>query len=101
MLDLESRIMIIKIQAGLEKSIKDTREFLSAETKELKSNQTEIKNALTEMQFKMGTLTARVNEAEERIRDIEDKMLEGKEAEEKKERQLRVIRGGFEKSVIP
>ena len=38
MSDLEFRITIMKTLAGLEKSIKDTRESLSAEIKELKSN---------------------------------------------------------------
>ena len=37
MSELESRIMIIKILVGLEKSIEDTRESLSGEIKELKS----------------------------------------------------------------
>ena len=40
---LEFRIATMKLLAELEKSIKDTREFLSAE---MKSNQAEIKNAL-------------------------------------------------------
>ena len=42
--------MIMKILAGLEKSIEDTRESLTIEIKELKSNQAKIKNAITEMQ---------------------------------------------------
>ena len=79
---LEFRITIIKLLAGLEKSIKDTRESLSTETK---SNQAEIKNALTEMHSKLDDLTARVNEAEERVSNTEDKLIEWKEAEEKRE----------------
>jgi len=50
MLELEFRIMIIKIIARLEKSIEDTRESLSGEIKELKSNQVEIKKAINEVQ---------------------------------------------------
>jgi len=38
----EFKAAIIRIQAGLEKSIEDTRESLSAEIKELKTSQTEI-----------------------------------------------------------
>ena len=83
MSELEFKIMIIKLLAGHEKSIKDTREVLSAE---IKSNQAKIKNALTEMQCKLDALTARVNEAEERVSDREDKMMERQEAEEKKEK---------------
>ena len=40
------------------------------------------------MQSKLDALTARVNEAEERVSDIEDKLMERKEAEEKGEKQL-------------
>ena len=46
MSELEFRIMIIRILAGVEKSI----ESLSAEIREVKSSQDKIKNALTEMQ---------------------------------------------------
>ena len=42
---------IVRILAGLEKSIEDTRESLIIETKDLKTSQAEIfKNAITEMQ---------------------------------------------------
>ena len=50
MSELEFRITIIKILAGLEKSIEDTRESLSGEIKELKSNQGKIRKAINEMQ---------------------------------------------------
>jgi len=36
----------------------------------------------------MEALTARINEAEERISDIEDQMMENKEAEKKRDKQL-------------
>ena len=49
MLELEFRMMIIKILAGLEKSIEDNRESLSGEIKELKSDQVEIKKAINEV----------------------------------------------------
>ena len=39
------RVTIIKKLAGLEKGIEDTRESLSGEIKEIKSNQVKIKNA--------------------------------------------------------
>ena len=43
MSELEFRIMIIRMLAGVEKSIEYTRESLSAEIKEIKSSQAEIK----------------------------------------------------------
>ena len=72
MSELEFRIMIIKIIAGLGKSRKDTRESLSGEIKELKSNQVEMQKGITEVAINTGGLTARMNEAEERISDIKD-----------------------------
>ena len=41
---------MIKLLAGSEKSIEDTRESLSREIKELKSTQVEIKKTINEMQ---------------------------------------------------
>ena len=40
------------------------------------------------MQSKMDALTARANEAEERVSNREEKIMERKEAEEKREKQL-------------
>ena len=40
------------------------------------------------MHSKLEALTARINEAEERISDIEDQMTENKEAEQKRDKQL-------------
>ena len=36
----------------------------------------------------MDVVTARINETEERISDIENKMMENKEAEKKRDKQL-------------
>ena len=48
-LELGFRLIIIKILAGLEKSMEDTSEPLPGEMKELKFNQVEIKTAITEL----------------------------------------------------
>ena len=40
------------------------------------------------MQNQLDTVTMRIEEAEERIGDIEDKILENNEAEKKRERKL-------------
>ena len=66
----------------MEKSVEDTRESFSGE---IKSNRVKIKKAISEVQSKMEALTARINEAEERISDIEDQMTENKEAEQKRQ----------------
>ena len=49
MLELDSKTVIKKILAGLKNSIEDTRESFTVEIKELKSNQVQNKNAITEM----------------------------------------------------
>ena len=49
------------------------------------------------MQSKLDVLTARVNEMEERVSDTEDKLMVRKEAEEKREKQLRTHRKGLGK----
>ena len=71
------RSTIIKLLVALEKSIKDSRDFMTAE---FRSNQEEIKNQLNEMQSKLEVLTM-VNEVEERVSDIEDKLMARKETE--------------------
>ena len=64
----------------------DSRDFMTAE---FRSNQAEIKNQLNDMQSKLEVLTMRVNEAEEWVSDIEDKLMARKEAEEKREKELK------------
>ena len=66
---------------ALEKSIKDSRDVMTAE---FRFNQTKIENQLNEMQSKLNVLTMRVNEVEERVSNIEDKLMARKEAEEKR-----------------
>ena len=70
------RSTIIKLLVALEKSIKDSRDFMNAE---FRSDQAEIKNQLNEMQSKLGVLTTRGNEVEEQVSDTEDKLMDGKE----------------------
>ena len=44
----------------------------------MRANLPEIKNAMNQMQSKLDALMARVNEAEERISELEDGMVEEK-----------------------
>ena len=89
MSESQFRSTIIKLLAALEKNIKDSRDFMTAE---FRSNQAEIKNQLNEMQSKLEVLMMRDNEVEERVSDIEDKLMARKEAEEKREKQLKTMR---------
>ena len=69
---------------ALEKSIKESRDFMTAK---FRSNQAKIKNQISEMQSKLEVLMTRINEVEKRVSDIEDKLMARKEAEEKREKQ--------------
>ena len=51
----EFRIIVIKLIAGLENSIKDSRESLATDIKGLRNSQEELKNAINELQNKMET----------------------------------------------
>ena len=96
MSEIQFRSTITKLLVALEKNIKDSRDFMTAE---LRSNLAEIKNRLYETQSKLDVLTARVNEMEERVSNIEDKLMTRKEAEEKREKQ-EPMRKGLGKSMI-
>ena len=63
----EFRIIVIKLIAGLENSIKNSRESIATEIKGLRNSQEELKNAINELQNKMETTMARIEEAEETI----------------------------------
>ena len=76
----EFRITIIRILAGVESRL----ESLSVERGEGKASQDEIKNAITELQSRMDAMAARMDEAEQRNSDIEDKLMENNEAEKKR-----------------
>ena len=69
MSESQFRSTIIQLLVALEKSINDSRDFMTAE---FRPNQGEIKNQLNEMQSKLEVLTTRVHELEERVGDIED-----------------------------
>ena len=81
-----SESTIIQLLVALEKSVKDSRDFMTAE---FRSNQAEIKNQLKEMQSKLEVLMMRVNKVEERVSDIEDKLMAKRETEVKRNRQLK------------
>ena len=83
----EFKIIVIKLTAGLEKSIEDSRESITTEIKGLRNSQEELKNAISELQNKMEVTTARIEEAEERIGESEDKIMEKEEAEKKRDKE--------------
>ena len=89
----EFRIIVIKLIAGLENSIEDSRESIATEIKGLRNSQEELKNAINELQNKMEMTTARIEEAEERIGELEDKIMEKEEAEKKRDKKIQEYEG--------
>ena len=65
----EFKIIVIKLIAGLEKSIEESRESIATEIKGLRNSHKELKNAINEVQNKMEAAIAWIEEAEERIGD--------------------------------
>ena len=61
--DGEFKAIVIRILAGLEKCMEDIRESLTAEIKELKNNQAEVKDALTEIGNKLDVMVTNMEEA--------------------------------------
>ena len=92
----EFRIIVIKLIAGLENSIKDSRESIATEIKGQRNSQEELKNAINEFQNKMETTMARIEEAEERIAELEDQIMEKEEAEKREIKKSRSMRGKLE-----
>ena len=82
----EFRIIVIKLIAGLENSIEDSRESIATKIKGLRNSQEELRNAINELQNKMETTMARIEEAEERIGELEDKIMGKEEAEKKRDK---------------
>ena len=76
----EFRITIVRILAG----VKNRLESLPEEIKEVKTSQDEIKKCHNWAAIS-NAMVARMDEAEQRISDIEDKLMENDEAEKKRE----------------
>ena len=53
----EFRIIVIRLIAGLEKGIEDSKVSVTAEIKELKNSHDELKNAINEVQNKLEVAT--------------------------------------------
>ena len=91
----EFRIIVIKLIAGLEKRIEDSRESITTEIKGLRNSHEELKHAINKVQTKMLVTTAWTEEAENRIDELEDKIM-GKDQAEKELKKSRSMRGELE-----
>ena len=77
--EMDFRKTIIKMMCRLEKSTNENvNENIESLRAEMRANLTEIKNSVGQIQSKLEALTARVNEAKERISELEDGLGEEK-----------------------
>ena len=86
--DLGKR-MEVKIEKMQEMFNKDLQELKNKHLEELKNKQTEMNNTITEMKTTLEGINSILTEAEERIRDLEDRMVEFTAAEQNKEKRMK------------
>ena len=93
--DKEFRIMIVKMMQNLENKLElqinslETRiekmqEMFNKDLEEIKKSQPIMNNAITEIKRILEGTNSRIMEAEDRVSDIEDRMVEINETEEKR-----------------
>ncbi|KAF0885282.1 LORF1 protein, partial [Crocuta crocuta] len=82
----EFRTIVIKLIAELGKGMEDIRKTIATKTMVLKNSCDELKNAINAMPNKMEASNAQTEEAERRISDLEDTIIEKEEAEEKRDK---------------
>ncbi|VFV22909.1 Hypothetical predicted protein, partial [Lynx pardinus] len=80
------RIVVIKLISWFEKSIEDSRESIATEIKGLRNRHKELKNAINEVQNKMEAAIAWIEEAEERMGELDGKIMKKEEAEIKRDK---------------
>ena len=83
--------MIIKMIQNLGNRMEKIQETFNKDLEELKSKQTMMINTINEIKISLEGINSRITEAEERISDLEDKMVEITTAEQDKENRMKRI----------
>ena len=81
----EFRVMIVKMIQNLGNRMERIQETFNKDLEELKSKQTVMNNTITEIKNSLEGINSRITKAEERIRELEGKMVEITAMEQKKE----------------
>ena len=82
----EFRVMIVKMIQNLGNRMEKIQETFNKELEELKSKQTMMNNTIYEIKNSLEGINSRITKAEERISDLEDKIVEITPAEQNKEK---------------
>ena len=87
----EFRVMIVKMLQNLGNRMEKIRDMFNKDLEELKSKQTEMNNTINEIKNSLEGINSRITDAEEWIRDPEDKIVEITTTEQNKEKRMRRI----------
>ena len=87
----EFRVMIVKMIQNLGNRMEKIEETFNKGLEELKSNQTVMNNTINKIKNCLEGINSRTPEAEERISDLEDKIVEITTAEQNKEKRMKRI----------
>ena len=83
--------MTVKMIQNLGSRMEKVQETFNNNLEELKSKQTMMNNTLNEIKIFLEGINSRITETEERISDLEDKIVEITTAEQNKEKRMRRI----------
>ena len=87
----EFRVKIVKMIQNLGNRMEKTQETFNKDLEELKSKQTMTNSAKHEIKVSREGINSGITEAEERISDLEDKIVEITTAEQNKEKRMKRI----------
>ena len=82
----EFRVMIVKMIQNLGNRMEKIQETFNKELEQLKSKQTMMNNTINEIISSLEGINSRITESEERIRDLEEKIVEKTTGEQNKEK---------------
>ena len=91
----EFRVMIVKMIQNLGNRMEKIQETFNKGLEELKRKQTMMNHTRDEIKNSLEGINSRINEAEERIRDLEDKIVEITTTEQNKEKRMKRIADGL------
>uniref|UniRef100_A0A8D1W041 L1 transposable element RRM domain-containing protein n=1 Tax=Sus scrofa TaxID=9823 RepID=A0A8D1W041_PIG len=87
------RLLMLKIMQDignkLEAKMDNLQETLTKEIQDIKLKQEEMQNIITEIKHSLEAANSRIQEAEEGIGEVEDRLVEIMDAEQKRERRLK------------
>ena len=85
------RVMIVKMIQNLGNRMEKIQETFNKDLEELKSKQIMMNNTINETKNSLEGNNSRITEAEEKISDLEDKIVEITTAEQNKEKRMKRI----------